>query len=194
MVKIFRGEPAQRVIVCLCQQFYLVTWRGWPSFIFRSCKMAEWSTLFPGQYLLSNYCIFMERFNPCLLQHLVLELNKKTSDEKILQPGGENGHFFLFKWRSLCISKSTTKLEYTYSNKHSSRKAILKRNSICITWKILVYLQPTLAFFVLHIIICTTWGPVYFEGCITFPLIFYFLPFEGKWTLRFLLCHYFDRT
>lgn len=56
--------------------------------------MAERSTLFPGQYLLSNYCIFMERFNPCLLQHLVLELNKKTSDEKILQPEGENGHFF----------------------------------------------------------------------------------------------------
>lgn len=49
----------QNVIVLICQQSYLVTYRSWPSAIFRFCKMIYHNTLFIGSHFLINYCVLI---------------------------------------------------------------------------------------------------------------------------------------
>lgn len=107
-----RGE-IQKVIVLICRQSYLVTYRSWPSTIFGFRKMIYHNILLIDSHFLINYCLFIEKVYTGLCITWSMQYIKKLQivDEKhwnrifkqdrsvvIFSPN--------FEQNLLCISKS----------------------------------------------------------------------------------------
>ena len=159
------GGKIQKVIVCICQQFYLVTYRSWPCPIFRCCKMIDHSILFIGSHFLSNYRVFIEKVYTGLCSTWSMQCIRKLQivDEKYwkrkFKPREKYSHFLPF-WTKISFafqSQQNFNVSVITSMGSFGKSNILKWNLH--NWnKVLYGYLPILLLLVLCIIILCNLG------------------------------------